>query len=228
VTESPFFAVAEPEGDVTALAVVLHGGRSRSTAKVRANQLAVLRMVPFAKALHRAGHGHGLGVAHVRYRLRGWNGAAKEPVADVRWVLDRLVERFPGVPAALIGHSMGGRAAVYSADHPAVTTVVGLAPWIEAGDPVATLRGRRVLILHGDADRRTSAAAAEQYASAAAAVAQSASFVRVRGDGHAMLRRPRVWHRLTAGFAIAVLYGSAAAPVPALAEALAGEAALVV
>jgi dienelactone hydrolase len=195
---------------------------------VRAGQLAVLRMLPFGRALSAAGRGRGLGVARLRYAVRGWNGAQQSPVADARAALDELRRRHPGVPLALVGHSMGGRTALHVAGEQDVRAVVGLAPWIEAGDPVATLRGLRVLILHGDADRRTSAVAAEQYAAAAAAVAQSASFVRVRGDGHAMLRRPRVWHRLTAGFTIAVLYGSAAAPVPALAEALAGEAALVV
>ena len=43
--------VSLPPGDVTGIAVLLHGGRERSTAPVRGNQLAVLRMLPFARSL---------------------------------------------------------------------------------------------------------------------------------------------------------------------------------
>jgi pimeloyl-ACP methyl ester carboxylesterase len=218
-----------PDREVTGIAVLLHGGRAESLDPVRAGQLAVLRMLPFGRALSAAGRGRGLAVARVRYAMRGWNGTLQSPVADARAALEELNRRYPGIPSALVGHSMGGRTALHVAGEDGVRAVVGLAPWIEDGDPVAGLRRRRLLILHGDADRRTSAAAAEEYTTAAAAVAESASFVRVRGDGHAMLRRPRVWHRLTAGFVIAVLYRSAGAvPVPALAEALAGQPALVV
>ncbi len=37
----------------------------------------------------------------------------RSPVADTLWALDQLTERFPDVPVALVGHSMGGRAAMY-------------------------------------------------------------------------------------------------------------------
>jgi hypothetical protein len=46
-----------------------------------------------------------------------------------------------------------------------------------------------------------------------------------------MLRRAAVWHRMTTGFVLGVLYGgdvADAARVPALGRALAGEPALVV
>ncbi len=85
----------------------------------------------------------GLAVAQVRYRVRGWNGAERSPVADTSWALDELATRFPDVPVALVGHSMGGRAAIYAAGARRVRAVVGLAPWIEPGDPVAPLTGRR-------------------------------------------------------------------------------------
>jgi len=43
--------VTTPSADVRGIALVLHGGRETSTDPVRAHQLAVLRMVPFARRL---------------------------------------------------------------------------------------------------------------------------------------------------------------------------------
>lgn len=201
----PFLHVEPPAGPVRALALVLHGGRSRGTGAVTARQLAVLRMRPFVSSLQRAGTGRGLAVAHLRYRVRGWNGVQASPVPDTEWALDRLAERYPGVPAALVGHSMGGRAAVYAAGHPSVSTVVGLAPWIEPGDPVRPVAGRRVLFVHGDRDRMTSPPESAEFARQAAAVAASVNYVSVSGERHAMLRRARLWHDLATGFVLATL-----------------------
>jgi len=234
VSPTPFYAVDEPEGDPKAIALVLHGGRSASTSTVRANQLAVLRMAPFSASLRRAGRRRGLAVARMRYLVRGWNGGAQAPVADVRWVLDRLAERYPGVPVALVGHSMGGRAAIYAAGHPAVTTVVGLAPWIEGDDPYRFVDGRDVLVAHGDGDRITSAKASAAWTRRAATVAASAGFVSVRHEGHAMLRRAGLWHGLATGFVLAAMCGAApeetgsGPAVEVVSKVLAGEAALVV
>jgi pimeloyl-ACP methyl ester carboxylesterase len=195
-----------PPGPVSAVAVVLHGGRANSTTPVSARQLTVLRMVPFAAALRAAGAAHGLAVARVRYRVRGWNGS---PVDDVRSALDELGRRFGAADIALIGHSMGGRTAIYVADDERVRAVVGLAPWVEKDDPVATLAGRRVLLAHGTRDRMTSAVATARYADKARAVAATTSYVSVEGDGHAMLRRAALWHRLAAQFSVGALFGTA-------------------
>jgi dienelactone hydrolase len=100
---------------------------------------------------------------------------------------------------------MGARAALHVAAHDQVRAVVALAPWIEAGDPVSTLAARRVLIAHGDQDTRTDPGASREYARAAEPIAGTASFVRVVGDQHAMLRRPRVWTHLTTGFVLGAL-----------------------
>ena len=109
---------------------------------VRAHQLAVLRMRPFVASLRRHGGRDGLVVAQLRYRVRGWNGADRSPVADAAWALDRLIATASRTcPSALVGHSMGGRTAMYVAGHESVRAVVGLAPWIEAGDPVDRLAG---------------------------------------------------------------------------------------
>lgn len=230
----PVLRVYEPTGPVRAVAVVLHGGRSKSTAPATAFQLAVLRMKPFVTALRRAGADEGLAVASLRYQLRGWNGAQQSPVADARWALDRLAERFADTPVALVGHSMGGRAALYVAGHDHVSAVVGLAPWIEPGDPYTQLRGRRVLIAHGTLDRMTDPTASAVYARAAESVAASLTYVGIEGERHAMLRRASVWHRLTTGFVLAVMCaktppGTSDDPTTkVLARALAGHATLVI
>ena len=234
MSPQPALTVRLPDGPVRAVVLVLHGGRSHGTGPVRAGQLAVLRMVPFAGDLHRAGRTEGLAVARLRYVQRGWNGTAQAPVADARWALGEMQRRFPGSPVAMVGHSMGGRAALYVASYPSVQAVVALAPWIEQGDPTGQLAGRRILIAHGTRDRITSAAASASYAREAAHVAASVSYVLVQDDRHAMLRRARVWHELATGFVLGVL----CAKLPAgtmdpritnvLTKALAGQASLVV
>jgi pimeloyl-ACP methyl ester carboxylesterase len=197
---TPHLRVHTSRGDVRAIALVLHGGMSRSTRSVPPWSLAYLRMRPFVTALRRAGGDDGLAVASLRYLVRGWNGDLRSPVPDTQWALEQLRRRFGDVPVALIGHSMGGRAALAAADGPTVSTVVGLAPWIEAGDPVTPVTGRNLLILHGTRDRTTSPRASAQFAQAARSIARQVTYVTVEGDGHPMLRRPRVWHQLAAGY----------------------------
>lgn len=206
MSREPVLTVDSADGDTRAIALVLHGGRSKGTGPVRANQLAVLRMRPFATSLRAAGTARGLTVARLRYRVRGWNGPERSPVPDVTWALDQLSERFGPVPVALVGHSMGGRAAVYAAGHVNVHTVVGLAPWIEPGDPDAQLAGRRLLVAHGDLDRMTSRTESATFTAAASHVAASAAYVSVQTDGHAMLRRASLWHGLSTGFVLATLF----------------------
>lgn len=233
MTPRPELSVAEPRGTVRGIAVVLHGGRSASEVPTSPTQLPVLRMIPFATALRRAGARDGLAVARLRFAVRGWNGQLRSPLADVRWAVDQLTERFPGVPIVLVGHSMGGRTALYAAGHSAVAGVVALAPWLERDDPVEQLAGRRVLIAHGTRDRMTSAAGSAAYARRARAAGADASYISVEADSHAMLRRSAVWHRLAAGYAVGVLFGteprrSGDPTTTALAEALAGTDSLVV
>lgn len=216
------------------MALVLHGGRARSSAPVRSRHLTVLRMTPFATSLRRAGAQHGLAVARLRYLVRGWNGNLRSPVADVRWALDELGRRHPDVPIALVGHSMGGRAAIYSAADPSVRAVVGLAPWIEPSDPVDTVTGKHVLVAHGVRDRMTSPSGSAAWTRRAERVAASAAYVGVATEGHAMLLRAALWHSLATSFVLATVCG-----VPpeesdngeganVIARALAGDTSLVV
>jgi alpha-beta hydrolase superfamily lysophospholipase len=165
--------------------------------------------------------------------VRGWNGTARAPVADVTAALDELTGRFPDSPIALVGHSMGGRAAVYAAGHEQVRTVVGLAPWLEQRDPVRTLAGRRVLLAHGDRDRITDPRATRSYAQAAEQYAETVTFVSIAGERHAMLHRANLWHDLSTGFVLGTLFdrrpaGLGAEATSVLADALAGHPALVV
>jgi predicted esterase len=234
MTHQAHLSVDAPAGEVRGIALVMHGGRSKSTAAVSSRQLAVLRMVPFARALARAGARQGLAVARLRFAVRGWNGELRSPVADVGHALDELAQRYPGVPCVLVGHSMGGRAALYAAGHPSVAGVIALAPWLERGDPVAPLAGRRVLIAHGSRDRMTSARGSAAYAAAARAAGASVTYVSVADESHAMLRRAGVWHRLAAGYAVGVLFGTQPggterdATANVVTEALAGAGSLVV
>jgi acetyl esterase/lipase len=62
-----------------------------------------------------------------------------------------------------------------------------------------------VLLMHGDADRMTSAAGTAAFASRLEAVGASVSLVAVSGDGHAMLRRAELWHDLSAQFVLSTL-----------------------
>lgn len=238
MTRRPALHVRAPRV-VTAVALVLHGGRAHSLAPTRPHHLAVLRMLPFATALRRAGRAEGLAVARLRYARRGWNGDEQSPVTDTLWALDDLARRFPGVPVALVGHSMGGRTALHVAGHPSVRAVVALAPWIEDGDPVAQLAGRRVLIAHGTEDPTTSPDASAAYARRAGDAPDRGdgtvvSYVEVGDERHALLRRARLWHSLSTGYVLGVLYGRA--PDPSLprdtstviVQALAGQARLVV
>jgi pimeloyl-ACP methyl ester carboxylesterase len=133
----------------------------------------------------------------VRYRYRGWNRGEASAAADAAWALAVIQAERPGLPIVVVGHSMGGRAALRVADDPAVVGVVALAPWVESGDPVAQLAGQRVRILHGSRDRWTSPRASAALASAAEAIGADVRFVDMGPVGHFMIRRRGRWQALT-------------------------------
>jgi dienelactone hydrolase len=103
---------------------------------------------------------------------------------------------------------MGGRAAMRAAGAPNVRSVVGLAPWLPPGEPTEQLRGKRVLIVHGSADRMTSPAGSAAFARSLATVAEQISYVSVAGEKHAMLRRPDAFDGVAGAFTAATLLGT--------------------
>ncbi len=184
--------------------LVAHGGQASSTTPTSALQPAVLRMIPVAVAIRQALRGSGAVVQRPRFRVRGWNGAQASPVGDLNEALDAIAAEFGPVPVVLVGHSMGARAAVRAAGHPAVSAVAGLAPWLPPGEPAGQLAGRRVLLAHGTADSITSPAETWAFLEEARAVTEVAA-VELRDGDHPMLRRARLWHAIAAEFARAAL-----------------------
>lgn len=194
----PTLTVRPAIAPTRAVVLVLHGGKATSRAPTRPSQLSVLRMRPFATALRRAG----AEVWLLRNRVRGWNGPEMSPVADAIWALDQIRDRHGDVPVSLVGHSMGGRAALRVAGDPSVRGVVALAPWLPDGEPVEPVTGRRVVIMHGTRDRWTDPDGSLAYARRAESLAAELRVVLIRGVGHPMLRRISLWHGLTSLFAL--------------------------
>jgi predicted esterase len=190
-----------PAADQTrAVVLVLPGGTETSTAPTSPRQLPARRMRSFAISLHRAGRALGLAAWTLHYRYRGWNGEQASPLADIGWALDQVRERHGEVPVVLLGHSMGGRAALRMAGDRSVRAVAAFAPWLPKGEPEEQLAGRRLLIAHGSLDRVTSPRASHAYADRARAAGVDVTWRLVRGDTHAMLIRFRTWQRLAIGF----------------------------
>ncbi len=152
---------------------------------------AKLRMRPFARAVKRAFPEVAVGT--VQYRHRGWNAPRQDPAEDVRTVLDRLTG---DAAVVLLGHSMGGRAAVTAADHPRVRGIVGFAPWLPETDGVATVRGRTVVLAHGSADHWVSPRLSARWAERAQGVPERLARFVVHGDDHTMLRHASQWNDL--------------------------------
>lgn len=200
-----------PDGP-TAAVVVLHGGGSRQgEMMVSPTQLSVLRMIPIARRTAKAGRGR-LAVFRLLNSRRGWD-AHHTPVDDARWAIDRVRRRLgDAVDVGLIGHSLGGRAALLSGAAAGVRSVVALAPFVYPEDGTADLSGRKVLVVDGSCDR---IARPELSAAVARAVATRADVghVRVIGGSHSMLRHHRLFDGLAADFTAATLLGNTGDPL---------------
>ena len=207
----------DPVGQV----VVMHGGAGRGDGvPVSPTQLSVLRMIPVAGRVARAGRGR-LAVVRLLNSTRGWD-TGHTPVDDAVWAVEQLRQRLgTGLPTCLVGHSLGGRAALLTAGHPDVRSVVALAPWVYETDGQQDLAGRRVLVVHGTDDR---IADPGRSASVARALSRTGrvGVVSVAGGSHSMLRHHGQFDRYAAQFARATLLDeSATGPVG---EVLAGRA----
>lgn len=197
--------VGRESGAPAAVVLVLPGGRAHSRESGERKRLTYRRMVPFARILTQHGGDAGLAVFMLRYRYRGWNAPAKDTLRDAQWAVDEIGRQHPGVPIALVGHSMGGRAALGAAGGRGVVAVCALAPWLDGSDPVAQLTGRTVLIAHGDRERWTDPDASYAYAVRAKARGVRICRFDVLGAGHFMVRRAGDWHWLVRRFVLGVL-----------------------
>lgn len=188
-------APSDPAGVV----VVLHGGGSRAPgARVSPTQPSVLRMVATARRVAR--ENRDLAVYRLLNSTRGWD-TRHSPVDDVGWAIrDIATATGRALPVCLVGHSLGGRAALLgAAANASVVAAVALNPYLYAEDGHTDLSGRRVLIVHGTEDRVASLDVAEAVAGQLAR-RTSVDLVRVRGGEHAMLRRHKVFDGLAAQF----------------------------
>ncbi|AZI59630.1 alpha/beta fold hydrolase [Nakamurella antarctica] len=169
-------------------------------APVSGRNLAVLRLRPVASAIRRAGRRAGTPLAVYRLQLavRGWNGDGAGAISDGRWALAQIKAQYPGVPVILVGHSMGGRTAMRLTDDPAIVGMVGLAPWLESGDPIVAPAGFPLRVLHGSNDRIVPERNTLPYVARAVAAGVLVDRTVLSGTAHGMLRKWFTWHRLTA------------------------------
>lgn len=186
----------------TAAVLVLHGGAARNgRVDVSPTQLSVVRMIPVARRIAAAGRGR-LAVYRLLNSARGWD-TSRTPVDDVRWALDQLTGEYGDLPIALVGHSLGGRAALLAGAEKPVRTVVALNPWVYPTDD-ADLSGRRVLIVHGTADRVAAPARARSVAQTLSRRTE-VEFREVAGGTHAMLRHAGAFENAASGFVVQTL-----------------------
>jgi dienelactone hydrolase len=137
-----------------------------------------------------------LGFVEVRYRVRSWrqlDRCIEDARAAVALATEGGAER-----VALVGFSMGGAVAVTAADHPAVTTVIGLAPWLPDTLPLDSLAGRRLSVVHGALDRSLpgvpgvpASTSRRAYGRAQRVPLRSSSYTLIRGGLHGTAVRSR-------------------------------------
>jgi alpha-beta hydrolase superfamily lysophospholipase len=210
---APALSFTGPDPRTEAVVLFLHGGATDSFHAVRAFDPSVLRMIPFGRGVRRGGAGR-IALAKLRYSVRGWNGERQSPLADARWALDRIAERFGAIPIGLVGHSMGGRVALRVADHGGVLaddggahswgvrSVAALAPWLPVGEPIPSFGDRPLLLAHGAADRVTDPLKTMELADRLAAQGADVELVKYPGAHHSMLFPAKPWHEMVTRFMV--------------------------
>ena len=194
---SPGLTWTTPVFSPRGIVLMLHGGAKTGRKPVGSRSASFRRTSTMRDVLEPRILGNGLSLWLLRFSVRGWNADASKdpsPVVDARWAIDQAASAHPDLPVILLGHSMGARTAVHVADHDQVAGVVGLAPWLEPGDPVDTLSQKHLIVGHGSRDKITSASATRAYVDRAAGVAASAQFEDMGRLGHYMLHRPQEWN----------------------------------
>ncbi|MFJ9406200.1 alpha/beta hydrolase [Streptomyces sp. NPDC101393] len=205
---------AGAESAVSGVALLLPEGEPVGVR--RPSPLPALAVRPLAARLAKAGRSEGLTAHVLHYRCRGWNGAAAHPARDADWALEEVVRRYGDVPVCLVGTGMGARAALHAAGHPAVNSVLAIAPWFPessalpdaAGDPdpVKQLIGRQVLLVHGTNDERTDPDLSYRFAQRAKKVNRDTCRFEVHSDGHALHQHRSEVLALAADFMLGSLF----------------------
>ncbi|RBY92341.1 alpha/beta hydrolase [Blastococcus sp. TBT05-19] len=206
----PFLESRPASTTPRAVALFCHGGTVASVEPPKERALSLVRMRAIEQFVSGTGGHAGLTTHLLRYRVAGWNGAAADAYADVRWAIDVIRAEHPDLPVVLVGHSMGGRAVLRAGGHDGVSAVCALAPWTPPGEPVEHLRDRSVTIVHGRGDRWVPARLSEEFAARAVDAGAHVARFTVAG-GHSMLRHAHRWHTFVSDV---VLAGAGLAPVP--------------
>lgn len=172
--------------------LVLPGGTDFSYRPFSPTQGSALRMYPFTASIQTR-FGMRVRVKQAQYRVYGWNGDQASPMPQARAALDALAGEHPGIPIAVIGHSMGGRIAALLGDDERVTDILALAPWWQFADWRHIHDGVRVRAIHGDADTVTRAPRTAKGIAELAARGVDAEYLAVPGGRHPMLDHLGVW-----------------------------------
>ncbi|MFG3252389.1 alpha/beta hydrolase [Streptomyces sp. NPDC048172] len=194
-----------------AVVLVLPGGGAAESVR-RGSAVATATALPLARRLARAAREELLTAHVLHYRFRGWNGDAAHPARDAEWAVEEVVRRYGDVPVCLAGTDVGARAALRAAGHPAVVSVMGLAPWLPDGDaaesePVKHLVGRRVLLVHGTDDSHTDPELSFRYAERAKKANGDVCRFEVHSDGHGLRQHASEVTALARDFVLGTLCG---------------------
>lgn len=192
------------------MVLMLHGGQAHGLEPTSRWQSSVLRLVPFTAAIARRRRGN-TAIAVLRYAVRGWN-AHGDPVRDARWALAEMERVCGDLPVALVGYSMGGRAALRLVNERPFAALVTLSAWAEPAEmkPAKGASSMKVLMLHGGADQVCPPAGTEAAARVLRQARVGVDVEIVPGDTHSIFANPRYWHQRTAAFV------NAALPMPPL------------
>lgn len=199
---------------VSGVVLLLPGGEEVSSRRP-SPMMATASVRTLGRRLARAGAADGLAAHVVHYRCRGWNGSEASLAHDAAWAVEEVVRRYGDVPVCLAGIDMGARAALRSAGHEAVNSVVALAPWLPEQDvaappePVKQLAGRRVLIVHGTNDERTDPELSFRLATRAKKANRDICRFEVHSDGHGLHQHRQEVHALAEDFVMGALFGRA-------------------